>query len=45
MENNNITLLQLDSVYLGKINLTLTVNKYIEEIKSLIKEITHLVYM
>lgn len=39
VENNNITLLQLDSVYLGKINLTSTVNKYIEEIKNFIEEI------
>jgi len=39
IENNKLTLLQLDSVYLGKINLTSTVNKYKGEIVSLIEEI------
>ncbi|MGC9089632.1 MAG: hypothetical protein ACP5IV_05770 [Caldisericia bacterium] len=39
IENNKLTLLQLDSVYLGKIILTSTVNKYKGEIVSLIEEI------
>jgi hypothetical protein len=39
IEKNKITLLQIDSVYLGKLNLTSTVNKYINEIKSFIEEI------
>lgn len=39
IENNKLTLLQLDSVYLGKINLTSTVNKYKGEIISFIEEI------
>ncbi|MCX8095736.1 MAG: hypothetical protein N3D74_06080 [Caldisericia bacterium] len=39
IKNNKITLLELQSVYLGKLNLTNTVNKYIGEIKSFIEEI------
>ncbi len=48
IENNKLTLLQLDSVYLGKINLTSTVYKYKGEIVSLIEEIldnTHGLYV
>jgi hypothetical protein len=39
IEKNKITLLQIDSVYLGKLNLTSTVNKYLNEIKIFIEEI------
>jgi len=39
VENNKLTLLQLDYVYLGKINLTSTVNKYKGEMISFIEEI------
>lgn len=39
IKNNKITLLEIQSVYLGKLNLTSTVNKYVGEIKSFIEEI------